>query len=103
MSRKVPGFDLKSPSTRIACLDIAVVVGILVIAGRPDGVAITVTAVIVTLCILIYRRTLSVKAKLADKARRRAARKTLRKAPAAAAPAPVDRGAKSNSWLREDG
>ena len=46
MSRKAPGFDLKSPSTRIVCLDIAAVVCALVVAGRPDGLAITLTAVI---------------------------------------------------------
>ena len=100
MSRKAPGFDFKSPSTRIVCLDIAAVVCALVVAGRPDGMAITLTAVIVTVGILIYRRSLGVKADLAEKARQRLAREAARKAPAAAPAVPADAGAKGNSWLR---
>lgn len=100
MSRKAPGFDFKSPSTRIVCLDIAAVLCALVVAGRPDGLAITLTAVIVSAGILIYRRSLGVKARAAEKARQRLAREAARKVRGAAPAAPADAGASGNSWLR---
>lgn len=100
MSRKAPGFDLKSPSTRIVCLDIAAVVCALVVAGRPDGLAITLTAVIVSIGILIYRRSLSVKANLAEKTRQRLAREAARKVRVAPPTPPADDAAARNSWLR---
>ena len=108
MSRKAPGSDPNSLPRYIACLDIAVVVCVLVVAGRPDGMAITVTAVILSVFALIYRRVLSVKAELAAKARQQAARKeaaerAARKAQEAASNALAAVGAKEKSWLRGDG
>jgi hypothetical protein len=47
--------DTKPPFNYLVFLDIVVVACILVVAGRPDGLAITVTAVIVAACALVYR------------------------------------------------
>ncbi len=108
MSRKAPGSAPDSLPRYIACLDIAVVVCVLVVAGRPDGMAITATAVIVSVFALVYRHILKVKAELAAKARQEAARKeaaqrAAQKAQAAAANAlAAAGGARDKSWLRGD-
>jgi len=108
MSRKAPGSDPNSLPRYIACLDIAVVVCVLIVAGRPDGMAITATAVIVSVFALIYRHILNVKAELAAKARQEAARKeaaqrAAQKAQEAASNAlDAAAGAKEKSWLRGD-
>jgi hypothetical protein len=91
----------------LVLLDIVVLACILVVAGRPDGLAITVSAVIVAVCAVIYRCSVGIRTTLSAKAR-----------PAAPAPQEVDRkftpttyrepeqttlaGApKSTSWLRD--
>lgn len=108
MSRKISGSDPNALPRYIVCLDVAVVLCVLVVAGRPDGMAITATAVIISVFALIYRRILSVKAELAAKARQEAARKeaaqrAARKAQEAAADTLAVTGAKEKSWLRGDG
>ena len=104
---KKAGPDTRASFNYFVCIDIVVVACILVIAGRPDGLAITVSAVIVAACALAYRCSLSIRTTMANKSR---------------APAPsvqdVDRkfspttytaperstsasGSKGTSWLRE--
>lgn len=91
----------------LVLLDIVVGACILVVAGRPDGLAITLSAIIVAVCAVVYRCSLGVKTALATKAR-----------PAAPAPQEVDRkfspatyrepeqttvasAPRSKSWLRD--
>lgn len=107
MSQKTPGSDPNTLPRYIVCLDVAVVLCVLLVAGRPDGMAITATAVIVSVFALIYRRVLTVKLELAEKARQQAARKeaaerAARKAQEAASNALAVTGAKEKSWLRGD-
>lgn len=99
--------DPKPPFDYLVCLDVIVVVCILVIAGRPDGLAITVSAIVVAVCALVYRCTAGAASYVAGKSR-----------VPAAPPPEVDRAfapttyeapqetmtveAKKSSWLRED-
>jgi hypothetical protein len=106
-SVKKNGPDTRARFNYFVCVDIVVVACILVIAGRPDGLAITVSAVIVAACALVYRCSLGIRTTMTDKSR---------------APAPIvqdvdrkfspttytereqgasDRGSKGTSWLRE--
>ncbi|MCS0584573.1 hypothetical protein NX784_23590 [Massilia pinisoli] len=96
----------KPPFDYLVCLDVIVVACILVIAGRPDGLAITVSAIVVAACALVYRCTAGAASYVAGKSR------------VPAAPPEVDRAfapttyeapqetmtvdAKKSSWLRED-
>jgi hypothetical protein len=50
-------------------VDIVVVACILVVAGRPDGLAITLSAVIVAACALVYRCSVGVRIYMAGKPR----------------------------------
>jgi hypothetical protein len=100
--------DPKPRFDYLVFLDVIVVACILVVAGRPDGLAITVSAIIVAVCALVYRCTAG------------AASYVTRKSSAPAAPPQeVDRAftpttyeapqegvtvdAKKSSWLRENG
>jgi hypothetical protein len=106
-SVKKNGPDTRARFNYFVCIDLVVVACILVIAGRPDGLAITVSAVIVAACALVYRCSLSITTAMTNKAR---------------APAPAvqdvdrkfspttytepeqgtsDRGSTGTSWLRE--
>ena len=106
-SDKKAGPDTETRFNYLVCLDIVVVACILVVAGRPDGLAITVSAIIVAICAVVYRCSLGIKTSLANK-------------PRAQAPSPqeVDRkfrpttydvpepstsasGSKRASWLRD--
>lgn len=98
--------DPKPRFDYLVFLDAIVVACILVIAGRPDGLAITVSAIVVAVCALVYRCTAGAASYVGGKAR----------APAAP-PQDVDRAftpttydapqetmtvdAKKSSWLRE--
>lgn len=73
MSVKKVGSDSSTRFNYILFIDLVVAVCIVIVAGRPDGLAITVSAAIVAVCALAYRCTLGVQSyvarKKADKAR----------------------------------
>jgi predicted Na+-dependent transporter len=100
--------NIKARFNYIVCLDLIVFVCIFVIAGRPDGLAITVSALIVGVAALIYRCVTSVKSYVANSAAKTKAaqRKTApqfgKRVPPKAvtiATAPAKPGSKS--WLRD--
>jgi hypothetical protein len=80
-------------------LDLIVFICILVVANRPDGLAITVSALILGVGALIYRCTVSVKSYLAKPAAKPKFEQRVRPAPAPAAP--VAAKPTSKSWLRD--
>ena len=55
MSAKKAGPDSKPGFNYIACLDLVVLVCIAVIASRPDGLAITINAIIVAIVVVLIR------------------------------------------------
>jgi len=93
----------KSRFNYLLCLDLVVLVSILVIAGRPEALAITVSAIIICVAALVYRATLGVKSYVANAAAKaksaRNASQQARRMPAATPVAPVKPG--SRSWLRD--
>ncbi len=96
--------NITSRFNYLYCLDLIVFVCVFVVAGRPDGLAITASALIVGVGALLYRCTVSVKARLAKrKAPRRSADhrfgQRVRRAATVAAPVPAE--SKSRSWLRD--
>lgn len=97
------GDSAKSRSNFILCIDIVVLVSILVIAGRPEALAITVSAIIICVVALIYRATLGVKSYVANAAAKaqsaRNAAQQARRMPTAAPTVPSKPG--SRSWLRD--
>jgi len=103
---KKTGPGTKPPFNYLVLLDVVVLVCILVVAGRPDGLAITVTAIIVAACALIYRCCASLGSAVSN--RGRTAPEVDRKyKPATFRPAeqgvPVReaKSTKSVSWLRD--
>jgi hypothetical protein len=107
MSVKKADPDIKTPFNYIVCLDIVVLACILVVAGRPDGLAITVSAIIVAVAALCYRGTVGVKSYMSGKSRNtkaglrndeRASSPTARKALVDSSP---DTSARNRSWLRD--
>jgi hypothetical protein len=59
--KKEAGAGTAAPFNYLVLLDIVVVGCILVVAGRPDGLAITATAIIVAACALVYRGYLGIR------------------------------------------
>jgi hypothetical protein len=95
---------IKSRFDYLVCLDLIVFVCIFIIAGRPDGLAITVSALVVGVGVLIYRCVASVKTRLATpkpKPRKAEHQFGQRARPAAASAAPVPAKPNSKSWLRD--
>jgi hypothetical protein len=97
---------IKSRFDYLVCLDLIVFVCIFVIAGRPDGVAITLSAVVVGVGVLIYRCVASVKNRLATPKQTPKPIKAehqfgQRARPAAASAAPAPAKPNSKSWLRD--
>jgi hypothetical protein len=93
---------IKSRFDYLVCLDLIVFVCIFVIAGRPDGLAITVSALVVGVGVLIYRCVASVKARLAEPKPSKAGHQFGQRArPKAASAAPVPAKPNSKSWLRD--
>jgi hypothetical protein len=96
---------LKSSFNYMVFVDLIVVAGILVVASRPDGLAITISAAIVATAAGVYRCMVGVKSLLKPKSPGPVGRPTPDRAfkppaPRSAAPrTPVSE--KSNSWLRE--
>jgi hypothetical protein len=97
----------KTPFNYLVFVDIVVVACILVIAGRPDGLAITVSAVIVAICAVAYRCSQSIKSAMTAKPRTpappvqdvdRKFKPTTYEVPEEPAPG---RGTKKASWLRD--
>jgi hypothetical protein len=107
MSVKKVDSDIKTRFNYLVCLDIIVLACILVVAGRPDGLAITLSAIIVAAGAVCYRCSVGVKSYVSGKARKaqagaqrldRSFSQNVESAPAAsAAAASSDR----KSWLRE--
>jgi hypothetical protein len=91
--------NLTSRFNYIVCLDLIVFVCILVVANRPDGLAITASALILGVGALIYRCTVSVKSYLAKPAAKPKFDQRVR--PKAVAPTPVAAKPNSRSWLRD--
>ncbi|WP_305821745.1 hypothetical protein [Massilia brevitalea] len=93
----------KSRFNYLLCIDLVALVSILVIAGRPEALAITVSAIIICVAALAYRATLGVKSYVANAAAKaksaRTASQQARRMPAATPAVPVKPG--SRSWLRD--
>jgi hypothetical protein len=109
MSVKKVESDISTRFNYLVCLDIIVLACILVVAGRPDGLAITVSAIIIAAGAVFYRCSVAVKSSISSKPTRTQAesRKLDRSfsAPAPSAPAERESAADardtSMSWLRE--
>lgn len=67
MSVKKVGSGSSSSFNYILFIDLIVAVCIVIVAGRPDGLAITVSAAIVAVCALAYRCTVGVQSYVARK------------------------------------
>lgn len=93
----------KSRFNYLLCLDLVVLVSILVIAGRPEALAITVSAIIICVAALVYRATLGVKSYVANAAAKaKAARATGQQARRMTAATPaMPAKPTSRSWLRD--
>jgi hypothetical protein len=91
--------DTKPRFNYFVLVDVVVVACILVIAGRPDGLAITCSAVIVATCALVYRCSSGIKSSMAAKPR--APAPPLQEADGAPPERIPDRRAKGTSWLRD--
>ena len=108
MSVKKVDSDISTRFNHLVCLDIVVLACILVVAGRPDGLAITLSAIIVATGAVVVRCSAGVKSYLSGKATRTQAdpgeldRSFRPPAPAAPAELPTVARRKSTSWLRED-
>ena len=105
MSVKKVDPDIPARFNYLVCLDIIVLACILVVAGRPDGLAITVSAIIIAGAAVIYRCSVGVKSYMSSKPTKP------RADPGAQdrdfiAPAPVESPivarSRSRSWLRDD-
>ncbi|KQV52241.1 hypothetical protein ASC93_06425 [Massilia sp. Root335] len=107
MQVKPAGSDTKARFNYLVCLDIVVVACILVIAGRPDGLAITLTAIIVAICAVLYRCSVSLGSFVTSRPPTPAPppqdvdRKFKPATYEAPEQAPSGGGAKKSSWLRE--
>lgn len=107
MSVKKVESDITTRFNYLVCLDIIVLACILVVAGRPDGLAITLSAIIIATGAVFYRCSAGVKSYMSSKPSRTQADslKLDRSFGAPAPSAPVESAAgardKSNSWLRE--
>jgi len=101
MSVKKAGPDSKTGFNYIACLDLIVLVCIVVIAGRPDGLAITVSAIIVAMLALLYRCTVKVKTYVSGNARQKTITVHARQAVPKAPEVPAETTSSRRSWLRD--
>jgi hypothetical protein len=68
MSEKRIDSDSPSRFNYVVCLDIIVLACILVVAGRPDGLAITLSAIIIAAGAVFYRCSVGVKSYMSGKA-----------------------------------
>ena len=74
MSVKKVGPDNHSRFNYILCIDIVVAVCIVIVAGRPDGLAITISAAVVAVLAIVYRCTMGVMSYMDKKASKAQAR-----------------------------
>jgi hypothetical protein len=106
-SAKKAGSDTKAPFDYFVCIDLVVVACILVIAGRPDGLAITISAFIVAACAVVCRCVMRARAVVANTTRAPAASAQdvdHKFSPTTFHPSETgasDSGSKRSSWLRE--
>jgi len=106
-SAKKTGPETKTRFDYFVCIDLVVVASILVIAGRPDGLAITISAFIVAVCAVVCRcvtRTRSVVANTARAAAASSRNVDHQFSPTTYHPAETrtsNSGSKRSSWLRE--
>lgn len=106
-SAKKTGPETKARFDYFVCIDLVVVACILVIAGRPDGLAITISAFILAVCAVVVRCMKRATAVVANTPRAPAAplQDTDDKfSPTTFHPSETntsDRGSKRSSWLRE--
>lgn len=107
MSVKKVDSDIPSRFNYLVCLDIIVLACILVVAGRPDGLAITLSAIIIATAAVFYRCSVGVKSYMSGKAARAQAdpdeldRSFSAPAPGAPPESPAVSRARSTSWLRD--
>lgn len=112
MSVKKIGSFSSTGFNYIILIDLVVAICIVIVAGRPDGLAITVSAAIVAVCALAYRCTVGIQSYVARKkaeqaraaalaalARRREREEAARKAQAAASP--INRR-RRKAWFEDD-
>jgi hypothetical protein len=88
----------------LVCLDIIVFACILVVAGRPDGLAITLSAIVIATGAVLYRCSVGVKSYL-SRAQADAGeldRSFSPPTPSAPPERPTVARGKSTSWLRDD-
>jgi hypothetical protein len=94
--------NIKARFNYIVCLDLIVFVCIFVIANRPDGLAITLSALILGVGVLVCRATLGVKSYLANTAANAKARQSKAAQPVRPTTAPAVPAKPGNkSWLRD--
>ena len=104
MSVKKVGSDIPARFNYLVCLDIIVLACILVVAGRPDGLAITVSAIIIAGAAVIYRCSVGVKSYMSSKPTKpQADPGELDRGFSAPTPveSPVVARSRSRSWLRD--
>jgi hypothetical protein len=107
MSVKKVESDISTRFNYLVCLDIIVVACILVVAGRPDGLAITLSAIIIAAGAVIYRCSVGVKSYVAGKSAKPQAdpgeldRSFSTPMPDAPVESPIVARSRSTSWLRE--
>lgn len=106
-SAKKVGPDTKASFDYFVCIDIVVVACILVIAGRPDGLAITISAFIVATCAVVCRCVMRARSVVANATRAPVASAQdvdHKFSPTTFHPSETgasDNGSKRSSWLRE--
>jgi hypothetical protein len=104
MSVKKVDSDIPARFNYLVCLDIIVLACILVVAGRPDGLAITVSAIIIAGAAVIYRCSVGVKSYVSSKPKKPQAdagevdRDFIAPTPVES---PIVARSRSRSWLRD--
>jgi hypothetical protein len=104
MSVKKVDSDIPARFNYLVCLDIVVLACILVVAGRPDGLAITVSAIIIAGAAVIYRCSVGVKSYMSSRPTKpQADPDELDRGFIAPAPveSPIAARSRSRSWLRD--
>jgi hypothetical protein len=89
----------------LVCLDIIVFACILVVAGRPDGLAITLSAIVIATGAVLYRCSVGLKSYMSGKAQANSGeldRSFTPPTPSAPPERPTVARGKSTSWLREE-
>ena len=104
MSVKRNDSDSPARFNYLVCLDLIVVACILVVAGRPDGLAITVSAIIIAGAAVIYRCAVGVTSCMSAKpAKPHADPRQVERDFIATTPveSPIVARSRSKSWLRD--